>query len=97
MSRHWSKLVNKLTPYVPGEQPQLEKLTKLNTNECPYNPSPKVLAAIAAVSGERLRRYPDPESQELKKAFAQRNALEPEQVFLGNGSDEVLGATSSLP
>jgi len=90
MSRYWSKLVNELTPYVPGEQPRHERLVKLNTNESPYDPSPKVLAAIAAVSGDDLRRYPDPESVELKQAFAERNGLTAEQVFLGNGSDEVL-------
>ena len=90
MSRYWSNLVAGLTPYVPGEQPRLEKLVKLNTNESPYDPSPKVLEAIAAVSGESLRLYPDPESSALKRAFAQRNGLIPEQVFLGNGSDEVL-------
>jgi histidinol-phosphate aminotransferase len=79
-----------LTPYVPGEQPRLKRLVKLNTNEHPYPPSPAVLQAIAAVSGDELRRYPDPESADLKRAFAQRNGLEAGQVFLGNGSDEVL-------
>lgn len=90
MSRYWSELVRQLTPYVPGEQPQGDKLIKLNTNESPYQPSPAVLKAIAAVSGDSLRLYPDPESTELKRAFAQRNGLLPEQVFIGNGSDEVL-------
>jgi len=90
MSRYWSDLVNKLTPYVPGEQPRVDKLVKLNTNESPYEPSPAVLSAIAAVSGDSLRLYPDPESTELKQAFARSNGLRPEQVFIGNGSDEVL-------
>ena len=90
MSRYWSELVNQLTPYVPGEQPQLEKLVKLNTNESPYPPSPAVLAAVNSVDGEKLRLYPDPESSELKRAFAQLNGLEADQVFIGNGSDEVL-------
>jgi histidinol-phosphate aminotransferase len=90
MSRYWSDLVHQLTPYVPGEQPQGDKLIKLNTNESPYQPSPAVLRAIAAVSGDSLRLYPDPESTALKRAFAQRNGLQPEQVFIGNGSDEVL-------
>ncbi len=90
MSRYWSDVVGRLTPYVPGEQPRLDKLVKLNTNEFPYPPSPRVLEAIAAVSADSLRRYPDPESTELRQAFADRNALEPEQVFVGNGSDEVL-------
>ena len=90
MSRYWSELVGQLTPYVPGEQPKLDKLVKLNTNEHPYPPSPKVLEAIATASGDQLRRYPDPESTELKQAFARRNGLRTEQVFVGNGSDEVL-------
>ena len=90
MSRYWSDLVNQLTPYVPGEQPQVDKLVKLNTNESPYEPSPAVLSAIAAVTGDSLRLYPDPDSVALKQAFAQRNGLQPEQVFIGNGSDEVL-------
>ena len=93
MSRYWSDLVNTLTPYVPGEQPRREELVKLNTNESPYAPSPRVLAAIAAVSADSLRLYPDPESVELKQAFADRNGLRPEQVFIGNGSDEVLAHT----
>jgi histidinol-phosphate aminotransferase len=90
MSRYWSDIVRQLTPYVPGEQPQGDKLIKLNTNESPYQPSPTVLTAIAAVSGDSLRLYPDPESTALKQAFARRNGLLPEQVFIGNGSDEVL-------
>jgi histidinol-phosphate aminotransferase len=90
MSRYWSELVRQLTPYVPGEQPQQDKLVKLNTNESPYEPSPAVLAAIAAVTGDSLRLYPDPESTDLKQAFARRNGLLAEQVFIGNGSDEVL-------
>lgn len=90
MSRYWSDLVSKLTPYVPGEQPRLDNLVKLNTNECPYPPSPRVLEAIAAISGETLRLYPDPESVALRQAIATRNGLQVEQVFVGNGSDEVL-------
>ena len=90
MSRYWSKLVNELNPYIPGEQPQLDNLIKLNTNEIPFDPAPGVLTAIAAVSGNDLRRYPDPESLQLKNAFAELNGLRSEQVFLGNGSDEVL-------
>ena len=65
MSQYWSELVNKLTPYVPGEQPKHDKLVKLNTNENPYGPSPKVMQAIAAVGEDALRRYPDPESSGL--------------------------------
>lgn len=90
MSRYWSDVVKTLTPYVPGEQPQLENLVKLNTNECPYPPSPGVMQAIAAVSADMLRRYPDPESLALRRAIAQRHGLRVEQVFVGNGSDEVI-------
>ncbi len=90
MSRYWSDLVASLSPYVPGEQPRMRNLVKLNTNESPYPPSPRVLEAIAATDGDALRRYPDPESVELKAAFAARHGLEPGNVFLGNGSDEVL-------
>ncbi len=90
MSRYWSKLLGRLTPYVPGEQPQQAELIKLNTNENPYDPPSAVLDAIAAVPGSSLRLYPDPESTALKQAFADINQLSPEQVFLGNGSDEVI-------
>jgi len=90
MSRYWSDVVTQLTPYVPGEQPRLSKLVKLNTNEHPYLPAPGVLQAIASVDGDALRRYPDPESLELREAYARRNGLQAGQVFLGNGSDEVL-------
>lgn len=90
MSRYWSDVVKTLTPYVPGEQPRLEKLVKLNTNESPYPPSPRVLQAIREVSADRLRIYPDPESVALRQAIAARNGLQSEQVFVGNGSDEVI-------
>jgi histidinol-phosphate aminotransferase len=90
MSRYWSDLINKLTPYVPGEQPQLEKLIKLNTNESPYPPSPRVMEAILAVDANTLRLYPDPESVALRKSIAATNGLRLEQVFVGNGSDEVI-------
>lgn len=93
MSRFWSELANKLTPYIPGEQPKGSRLIKLNTNENPYGPAPGVLAAIASTSGDSLRRYPDPDSSELRAAYARREGLEVNQVFLGNGSDEVLAHT----
>ena len=93
MSRYWSELVASLSPYVPGEQPRRRNLVKLNTNENPYPPSPRVLDAIAAVDGDALRRYPDPESRELQSAFAARHGLAPDNVFVGNGSDEVLAHT----
>jgi histidinol-phosphate aminotransferase len=90
MSRYWSDLVSTLTPYVPGEQPSVSQLIKLNTNENPYPPSPGVLQALQAASAEELRRYPDPESAKLVQSFAQRANLSSDQVFVGNGSDEVL-------
>ena len=90
MSRFWSPVVQTLTPYVPGEQPQMQRLVKLNTNESPYGPSPKALAAISQQTTEDLRLYPDPEGAALKQAIAKLHGLNPNQVFLGNGSDEVL-------
>jgi histidinol-phosphate aminotransferase len=91
MSRFWNKLVSTLDPYVPGEQPRIQNLVKLNTNEHPYGPSPKVLAAIAAHTNDSLRLYPDPTALVLRQAIAKRFDLTPEHVFVGNGSDEVLG------
>jgi histidinol-phosphate aminotransferase len=90
MSRYWSKVVHGLTPYVPGEQPKLHNLIKLNTNESPYGPSRKVLDALRAEVGDTLRLYPDPLSDKLRSAIAKRHDLKPENVFVGNGSDEVL-------
>src|SRR5574343_163514 len=96
MSRYWSPLVHTLSPYVPGEQPKLTRLVKLNTNENPYPPSPKAVAAMQAelgVDGETLRLYPDPNADRLKAAVAQHFAAQgitPAHVFVGNGSDEVL-------
>lgn len=93
MSRFWSAVVHGLTPYVPGEQPKLANLVKLNTNENPYPPSPRVLAAVHAELGEdgaRLRLYPDPNADLLKAAVAREFGVEAKQVFVGNGSDEVL-------
>ena len=90
MSKFWSSLVSQLKPYVPGEQPKMERLVKLNTNENPYGPSPRVLEAIRAQLDERLRLYPDPESEQLRSVIATCYGVSPEQVFVGNGSDEVL-------
>lgn len=90
MSRFWSKTVHQLTPYVPGEQPKLTNLVKLNTNESPYGPSPKALEAMRRVVDDSLRLYPDPQCSQLKAAIAAHHTLEPRQVFVGNGSDEVL-------
>lgn len=89
-SRYWSEIVHTLTPYVPGEQPKIDGLVKLNTNECPYPPSPRVVQAIAEHNGEALRLYPDPQAGALREAIARYHGLTPAQVFVGNGSDEVL-------
>ena len=93
MSRFWSKVALDLTPYVPGEQPKLPNLVKLNTNENPYGASPWALAAIGEATGNDLRLYPDPNGDVLKTAVAahfQDYGIAPKQVFVGNGSDEVL-------
>lgn len=90
MSKFWSPFVKDLVPYVPGEQPKLAKLVKLNTNENPYGPSPKAVAAMQAEVGDNLRLYPDPNSDRLKHAVADYYGVQPGQVFVGNGSDEVL-------
>ncbi|HET7795945.1 MAG TPA: histidinol-phosphate transaminase [Rhizobacter sp.] len=90
MSNYWSDIVHRLTPYVPGEQPQVSGLVKLNTNENPYPPSPRVLEAIRAETGEGLRLYPEPTGKALRTAVAHQMQLTPEQVFVGNSSDEVL-------
>jgi histidinol-phosphate aminotransferase len=90
MSRFWSPLVNTLTPYVPGEQPKITNLIKLNTNENPYSPSPKVLEAIQHANNETLRLYPDPSSDQLKNTIATYHHVDSNQVFIGNGSDEVI-------
>jgi histidinol-phosphate aminotransferase len=91
MSRFWSATVRALQPYVPGEQPKLPNLVKLNTNENPYGPSPKALEAMRGEIGDGLRLYPDPESTRLREAIAALYGdITPAQVFVGNGSDEVL-------
>ncbi|MDD5296961.1 MAG: histidinol-phosphate transaminase [Rhodocyclaceae bacterium] len=93
MSRFWSKVARDLTPYVPGEQPKLPNLVKLNTNENPYGPSPRALSAIREATGDALRLYPDPNGDALKAAVAHHfrdYGIESKQVFVGNGSDEVL-------
>jgi len=90
MSVYWSDVVRRLTPYVPGEQPRIAKLIKLNTNENPYGPSPRVLAAISAEVGETLKLYPDPNSDRFKQAIAKHFDVEACSIFVGNGSDEVL-------
>lgn len=90
MSKFWSPFVKDLVPYVPGEQPKMQRLIKLNTNENPYGPSPKVLEAIRGELDDSLRLYPDPNAERLKQAIADYYGVQPAQVFVGNGSDEVL-------
>ena len=90
MSKFWSPFVKDLVPYVPGEQPKLSKLVKLNTNENPYGPSPKAIAAMQAELNDDLRLYPDPNGERLKQAVADYYGVSSKQVFVGNGSDEVL-------
>ena len=90
MSRYWSDFVTKLQPYTPGEQPKINNLTKLNTNENPYGPSPEVLQAMQQVINDDLRLYPPPHAESLKQAIADYYQLKEDQIFVGNGSDEVL-------
>lgn len=93
MSKFWSPIVSKLTPYTPGEQPKIANLVKLNTNENPYGPSPRAIDAIAREVGDSLRLYPNPDAEPLKLAIARRHAADgitAREVFVGNGSDEVL-------
>src|SRR3981081_589416 len=90
MSHFWSRLTHDLKPYVPGEQPRMAELVKLNTNESPYGPSPRALEAIRGEAADTLRLYPDPQATALRAALSTCHGLRPEQVFVGNGSDEVL-------
>jgi histidinol-phosphate aminotransferase len=93
MSKFWSPIVSSLQPYVAGEQPRIDNLVKLNTNENPYGPSPKAIAAIEAEAGDRLRLYPDPASIRLRTAIANLHGVDIGEIFVGNGSDEVLAHT----
>lgn len=90
MSKFWSEAITDLEPYVPGEQPKISNIIKLNTNENPYPPSPKVLEALDHFPKEKLRLYPDPDGSVLKNAISKHFSLPADHVFVGNGSDEVL-------
>jgi histidinol-phosphate aminotransferase len=90
MNPYWSQTARELSPYVPGEQPRIANLVKLNTNESPFGPSPRAVEAMQAAAADTLRLYPDPEATELREAIAAHHNVKPEQVFIGNGSDEVL-------
>jgi histidinol-phosphate aminotransferase len=90
MNRYWSATVKKIKPYTPGEQPKDRRYIKLNTNENPYPPSPGVIEAIKLAANDTLRLYPDPSCEELRATIAQYCNLRKEQIFAGNGSDELL-------
>lgn len=90
MKKYWSRRIRDMVPYVPGEQPKDRVFIKLNTNENPYPPSPKALEALREAADDRLRLYPDPECVQLRTTIAAAHGLSPDQVFAGNGSDEVL-------
>ena len=90
MNPFWSQIARELSPYVPGEQPRIANLVKLNTNESPFGPSPRAMEAMRAAAADTLRLYPDPEATELREALAAHHGVKPDQVFVGNGSDEVL-------
>lgn len=90
MKKYWSRLAAGLVPYVPGEQPKDKKYIKLNTNENPYGPSPKVLEAVRQATDDMLRLYPDPSCSALIDAAAESYGVGRDQIFAGNGSDEVL-------
>ncbi|MGQ3210656.1 MAG: histidinol-phosphate transaminase [Shinella sp.] len=90
MSKFWSPIVATLKPYVAGEQPRIQNLTKLNTNENPYGPSPKAIAAMQAAVADSLKLYPDPSALALRQSIARFYGVEADEVFVGNGSDEVL-------
>jgi histidinol-phosphate aminotransferase len=93
MSKYWSSILKNIKPYTPGEQPKDKKYIKLNTNENPYPPSPRVIEAIKQVTNESLRLYPDPVCDELRETIAAYYKVKKEQVFAGNGSDELLAFT----
>ena len=98
MSKFWSPFVKVLVPYVPGEQPKLAKLVKLNTNENPYGPSPKAIAAMQAELSDALRLYPDPNSDRLKQAVARGMGalLNARSVGLGESIEQYPQARNSM-
>src|SRR5690625_4017721 len=90
MSKYWSEMARRAEPYIPGEQINEPNLIKLNTNENPYPPSPQVIRAIEEAVGTELRLYPSPTMDDLRQTIGNYYDLKQEQVFVGNGSDEVL-------
>ena len=89
----WENNIRKAVPYVPGEQPKNKKVIKLNTNENPYPPSPKVTEELLRMETEGMRKYPDPAAQQLVDAIAHTQGVKPSQIFVGVGSDDVLAMT----
>ena len=90
MSQFWNDKIKSISPYVPGEQPKDKKYIKLNTNENPYPPSPNVIKSVKSMDIESMRLYPDPDVTLLKDEIAKYFNLTREQIFVGNGSDEIL-------
>ena len=90
MNKFWSSMVKRTEPYVPGEQVVGQDIVKLNTNENPYPPSPKVMEAIHGEMERNLQLYPSPTAEGLRETIGQRYGLTADEVFVGNGSDEVL-------
>ena len=88
--RSWEKNIRKVVPYVPGEQPKGNHLIKLNTNENPYPPSPRVKNALREMEYDLFRKYPDPAATMLTDALAETYHVAPEQIFVGVGSDDVI-------
>ena len=95
MSKYWNDHVKTLEPYVPGEQPKDKKYIKLNTNENPYGPSPRVLESIKRAIGDDLKLYPDPTCSNLNREISQYYGINENEVFIGNGSDEILAFSNS--
>lgn len=87
----WEKNIRQVTPYTPGEQPDGKNIIKLNTNECPYPPASGVKKAIQEINTDRFRLYPDPDAAALVNGLAEYYGVNPEQVFVGVGSDDVIG------
>ena len=88
--KNWEKNIRQVIPYTPGEQPNRTNMVKLNTNENPYPPAPEVQEALRKIDVDSLRLYPDPNASSLVRALADSYHLQPEQVFVGVGSDDVL-------
>lgn len=89
--KNWEKNIREITPYVPGEQPDFPDMIKLNTNENPYPPAPGVTRMLKELQADRLSLYPNPEAKLLVNELSVQYGIEPERIFVGVGSDDVLG------